>query len=147
MTRLITIEDLRAWGEDSAFLDGYGGEAATLRQILDESRLSLRDRGRVLSRALAERDRPGLVAWAQESADLAARFSYDNAADYADLAARAAACAGSAADGADYADYAAAYAAAYAAYAAEASTTTWVRAYTERLEACVTRLEQIEVTQ
>jgi hypothetical protein len=131
MTRPITIADCRAWGscytvrgEEAYLIDLFPAGEATPRAILDESRLSLTDRGWILSRALAEWDSDGLVAWARESADLAGAVYAADAADYA----------------ADYAALAA-YAAANDAATRAAS---YDRTYRERLEACVARLEAIQ---
>jgi hypothetical protein len=156
MTRPITIDDCRAWGScytvrgnGAYLLDLFLSGSATPREILDEERLSLADRGWILSRALAEWDRPGLVAWARESADIsAAAYIATAAAAYiAAHAARAAAnaAAANAADAAARDADLAATLAADAAYIATAAADSdaWDRAYRERLEACVVRLEKL----
>jgi hypothetical protein len=98
VTRRITLEDCRAWGScytkegDDAFLLAlFPRGSATPREIIDEERLPLRDRGWILSRALAEWDHEGLVAWARESSDsfasAAAACAAAAAARWADAAA------------------------------------------------------------
>jgi hypothetical protein len=142
MTRQITIEDLRAWGScytkdgnDAFLLDLFPAGEASPRQIIDEERLSLHDRGRILSRALAEWDRPGLAEWAREST------VRDDADDAATVAARAAnrAAARTALYSARTALYAAladdAAAALYAAHAAPAAPAADAEAAADDAEA------------
>jgi hypothetical protein len=146
VTRRITIDDLRTW-RLPPWICARFPSGATPRQVLDEERLSLADRGWILSRALAEWDRAGLADWARESTDLDTDRIYAPAryaSASADLA--AAVPAADLAAAVPAADLAAAYAAASAAHAAERSaySSTRDRTYRKRLEACVARLEAIQ---
>jgi hypothetical protein len=103
----------------------------TARELLVDEQVPLRDRGRALSRMLAERDPASLVSWARESVT---DPGYGYYADDAALAVEASDYAAAAARAVD-----AAYYGALAVY----RDRVWTEAFRDRLAACVARLEAL----